>query len=203
MIRNIIFDMGQVLINFDPEEIVHNAGITGDDAKLMRAELLGGYEWVLLDRGVMTYEEAHRSVCKRLPERLHKAAWDIISGWWKAGRTHIDGMEEIILKLKNAGYGVFVLTNASLGAHEYINTIPGHGHFDGILISADIKLMKPEHDIYERFCDMFYLPPVECIFIDDNPANVAGAIAVGMEGIIFRGSPERLVIELREKGIEL
>ena len=64
-----------------------------------------------------------------------------------------------------------------------------------------MKLLKPQHEIYELLYSRFSLRPEECIFIDDSPANIDGAQCTGMDGIVFRGDVERLRRELNEKGV--
>lgn len=203
MTKNIVFDMGQVLIKFDPVQIVKQAGVTGDDVNILVEELMKSPEWSALDRGSISYDDAHASVCRRLPERLYQPAHDIIFGWWKPGRIHMEGMDELVREIKSLGYRVYLLSNAALCLHEYIHTLPGYDCFDGALISADHKLLKPQHEIYEKLYELYGLNPAECLFIDDSPANIEGAMVTGMPGIVFRGDVKRLRRDLRREGINV
>ena len=74
---------------------------------------------------------------------------------------------------------------------------------DGKLISCEVKVVKPCHRIYQLFMEKFSLVPDECLFIDDSPANVAGAVACGWQGIVFHGDVAELEQKLRQLGIRL
>ena len=88
-------------------------------------------------------------------------------------------------ELKNLGYGLYLLSNASYRQHDYWPLIPCSKFFDGTLISADVKLVKPQPEIYRLLFKKFSLKPEECFFVDDSPANVEGAHYCGMTGAVF------------------
>ena len=71
MIKNIVFDMGNVLVRFDPELFMDRYSLTGEDRKLIRNEVFRSVEWTMLDRGVIDEEIAEQHILPRLPERLH------------------------------------------------------------------------------------------------------------------------------------
>ena len=103
--------------------------------------------------------------------------------------------------LKEKGYGIYLLSNAGVSLREYFPGIPGAEYFDGLLVSAEEKLLKPQHEIYHRLYGRFGLDPARCFFIDDSPANIEAALCTGMEGTVFRGDPARLRRELEQAGI--
>lgn len=78
MIKNIVFDMGNVLIRFDPELFMDRYSLTGEDRKLIRNEVFRSVEWIMLDRGVIDEEIAEQRILPLLPERLHGAARGLI-----------------------------------------------------------------------------------------------------------------------------
>lgn len=201
MIKNIIFDMGQVLIRWSPQLVTARLGLPDDDNALLISEVFGGVEWTAMDRGRMTAEEGLALICRRLPPRLHEAARSLVFEWWKTEFVPMAGMAELIAELKGMGYNIYLLSNAASTLNVYFNRIPGSEHFSGRIVSADVKLLKPEHEIYELLYSRFSLQPEECIFIDDSPANIDGAQCTGMDGIVFRGDVARLRRELNEKGI--
>lgn len=201
MIRNIIFDMGQVLIRWHPELLIAHLGLPEDDRKLVIREVFHSVEWVRLDRGTISEEDAAASICRRLPACLHAGAETLVKDWWKRPLVPMPGMAELVGELKANGYGIYLLSNASLRLREYFHRIPGSEHFDGLMVSAEQKLLKPQHEIYTRLFEAFSLKPEECFFIDDAPVNIEGALQAGMPGAIFRGDVTALRRELRENGI--
>lgn len=200
MIRNIVFDMGNVVIRFDPPFFLDRAGIHDpNDRKLIMNELFLSVEWAQMDAGTLTEETAEPLILQRIPKRLQEAVSTLLYTW-AYPRDMIPGMEELIQRLKNAGYGIYLLSNASVAQHEYWPRFPVSRLFDGKMISCDVKIVKPCHRIYQLFTDHFSLKPEECVFIDDSTANVAGAIACGWQGIVFHGSSEEAEEKLRLLG---
>ena len=200
-IRNIVFDMGEVLIRFTPSEFIRRLGIEGEDAALLRKEVFGRVEWVQFDRGTLNEEQTAASVCERLPVRLHEAARELVFHWWSRPLIPIDGMEELMGELKGLGYGIYLLSNANRRLREYLPRIPGSQYLDGLVVSAEELLLKPQREIYQVLYDRYGLKPEECYFIDDSPLNVEGALCTGMRGSVFDGDVERLRRELRAAGI--
>ena len=197
MIKNIVFDMGQVLIRWTPQLMASYLELPDGDAAMVEKELFRNVEWVQLDHGVISEEDAIASVCKRLPEHLHEGVERLVTGWWKWPLVPVDGMAELVRELKSMGYGIYLLSNASSHLHEYFHRIPGSECFEGKVVSADLKLLKPQAEIFHTLYQKFDLNPAECMFIDDAPANAEGAIMTGMQSIVFHGDVSRLRQELR------
>lgn len=103
--------------------------------------------------------------------------------------------------LKNAGYDLYLLSNASTRQHTYWHDIPGSEYFSGTFISADYRLLKPEDAIYQAFFRKFGLKPEDCLFIDDSPANIEASENAGMAGIVFHGDAAHLRCQLADRGI--
>ena len=202
MVKNIVFDMGQVLIRWDPQEFLAGMDLTPEEKDRLMLEVFRNVEWIMLDRGTITEEAAADSICTRLPEKLHFYVRQLVSSWWKIHIIPMEGMAELVRELKGKGYGIYLLSNANLRLRTYFPRIPGSECFDGIFVSAEHRLLKPQHEIYEKFLDTFCLKAEECFFIDDSPANIEGACRVGMAGTVFHGSAARLRQELRRAGID-
>ena len=201
MIRNIVFDMGNVLIRFDPPYFMDRAGITDpEDRELILRELFLSVEWAQMDAGILTEEKAEPLILARIPEKLKSKVSDLLYHW-ADGRDEIPGMKELVRRLKDAGYGIYLLSNASAAQHRYWPHYEVSRYMDGKLISCDVKVVKPCHRIYRLFTDQFSLIPEECLFIDDAPANAAGAVACGWKGIVFHGDAAELEHKIREQGI--
>ncbi len=201
MIQNIVFDMGQVLIHWQPKRLIAHLGLTPREEELVLRELFQSVEWIMLDRGTVTGEEAAERVCARLPEKLHDAVREEIFRWHERPLEGVEGMADLLRELKGKGYGIYLLSNASLALRSYFPRIPGAECFDGLLVSSEEKLLKPQHEIYETFLARFSLKPETCFFVDDMPANVEGAAQVGIRGTVFRGDVSRLRQDLRAAGV--
>ena len=200
MIKNILFDMGQVLIRFDQKYFIKRLGIEDADLDLLLREVYRSVEWVQMDRGTLREEDAFSSISKRLPERLHDAAWKLIC-MWDRPILEVAGMYELVEELKGLGYGIYLLSNASVRQHDYWPRIPASRFFDGKLISADVHVIKPQPEIYRLCLEKFGLQAEECFFIDDAPANIEGALCCGIAGAVFHGDAKLLRSQLRTAGI--
>ena len=203
MIRNIVFDMGNILIRFDPSLFIEREGITDpEDRRLILDELFNSVEWAQMDRGILEEKTAEPFILERFPERLHPAVSNLLHRWAIPG-DEFTGMRELVADLKNAGYGLFLLSNASTAQHRYWPLFPVSRYFDGKLVSCDVKVVKPMREIYQIFTDRFLLDPEECLFIDDAPANVAAAITCGWNGIVFHQDAAQLRRKMRQFGIRI
>ena len=202
MIRNILFDMGNVLIYFDREVFMDRLGVSEEDKKLLMRQVFLSVEWVRMDRGSMVEADAVASCCTRLPERLHETAEKLIA-MWDRPILPIPGMYELIEELKGKGYGIYLLSNASLRQLEYWPRIEASRFFDGTLISADEGVIKPQPEIYRLILERFNLKAEECFFIDDVPANIEGALCCGIPGAVFYNDVAYLRRNLREAGVDV
>ena len=201
---NIVFDMGQVLMNFAPAQFVARLGFTGEDAEALLQEVFKGWEWVAFDRGDLTGQDVVDSACSRLPERLHPAARELVFHWWNE-IIPMPGARELVRELHDKGYPLYVLSNASQDFHTYFDLIPGSEFLprERRFLSSDYRLLKPEHEMYQRFLEKYGLDPAACVFIDDNPSNVEAARRLGFQAIVHRGNMARLRRELRELGVDV
>ena len=203
MIRNIVFDMGQVMIRFDPEMFMDRADIHDPgDRKLIRNELFRSVEWAQMDEGTLTEETAEPKIMARIPEKLRETVRELLYNW-AFPREQIPGMENLVRRLKESGYGIWLLSNASAMQPKYWQKVPASRYFDGTLISCNVHAVKPCKEIYRIFSEKYHLKPEECLFIDDAPANVAGAIACGWQGIVFHGDADELERKLVDFGINI
>ena len=203
MIRNLILDMGNVMLKFEPDLFIEALGVTDPAVhRLLRREVFGSVEWVLQDWGTLTEADSSEIICARLPEEYREMARDLIFRWDKPIRP-IDGMAELVKDCKQAGLSVYLLSNASVRLPEYWVRVPGHEYFDGIAVSGLLHAVKPMPEIYRHVLDTYDLKAEECLFVDDMPMNVSGALQVGMQGFVFRGNADALRQELRNLGIRI
>ena len=203
MIRNIVFDMGNVLLRFDPELFMTRAGILEPgEREIVLRELFQSVEWAQMDLGVLTEDTMEPIVLKRIPEALRERTRYVLHHW-STPRETVPGMEELVHRLKDAGYGLYLLSNASVSQPEYWNSMPVSRYFDGTMVSAFVKTVKPHPTIYRLFTEEFRLEEEECLFIDDAPMNVACAVACGWQGIVFHGDAEELERKMRAMSVRI
>jgi len=200
MTKHILFDMGNVLVRFDPALFLRRMGLEGEDALLLDREVFRSVEWVRLDRGSIGDDQALEAIRSRLPDRLHAAAEELVTRWDRP-YTPIDGMPELVRDLAEAGCGLYLLTNAARRHRVYWPRFPVAAYFqDRIMLSADWQLLKPEPAFYEKALALFGLDRRECVFIDDSPLNIEAADRLGLPGLVFHGDADRLRRELRALG---
>jgi putative hydrolase of the HAD superfamily len=191
MIRNIIFDLFGVIARFDTEGYYALHGISPSDQAILQREVFRSLEFAMGDRGTISEEAAADAICARLPDRLHEAVRDFI---YRRNRAllPIPGMEALLQRLKGHGCRLFLLSNTSRAFHRFRARIPGIALFDGVLISADAGLVKPDPAIFRLACERFGILPCESAFIDDSPMNAEAAQYVGMKACVFNGDVEKL-----------
>ncbi len=186
MIKNIILDMGNVLLIYDPE-IPLNQFCRSEEAKdIIRKELFQGPEWIQGDYGYITNKERFDSVKKRIPEKFHEELKKCVDGW-NTFMNPVPGAADFCDFIKNRGMKIFVLSNACNTFHDYFPRFKEEAFFDGVMVSSDVHMIKPERRIYELFLDTYRLIPEECLFIDDREENVAGAEETDINGFVFKG----------------
>lgn len=200
MIKNVIFDIGQVLAHFRWREYIEDLGITGDDGeRVARATVLGPY-WDEVDRGVMTTQE----IIEKCVE-LDSDKEDLIRLFYKDRRqlvTEYDYSADWITELKNKGYKVYLLSNFGEENFKYICSVYKFlGLEDGRVISYEEKCVKPEPRIYEILLERYSLKPEECVFIDDTLRNIEGAQKFGIKTVHFK-SYEQARADLAGMGVK-
>lgn len=113
----------------------------------------------------------------------------------------IDGIEPLIRRLKENGYGIYLLSNTADTYYQYRHRLPAIEIFDGEFISADYHLLKPERSIYHKFTETFGLVPEENFFIDDRTENIEGAKDAGWSGFVFQKNIPELKNALAKAGV--
>lgn len=196
MYKNIIFDLGNVLLSFNPKDYLKSK-ISEDRIDDVYKAIFQSEEWVMLDRGTITEKDA----INRIIERNNTYRDDInlaFKDWYDILRP-IEEAVEILTKLKNNGYNIYYLSNFHELAFKEVTTKNNFFElFDGGVVSYAEKLIKPEEEIYKLILKRYNLNPKETIFIDDTKLNVDGASKLGIKAIFLEDSKK-----LRENLISL
>lgn len=191
MIKNIIFDMGNVLLSYNPDVCLQCFVEKEADREIIKRELFKGPEWVEGDLGLLTDAERFDGASKRVPERLHKALMRCALEWTMCMKE-VPGARDFLSYVKERGYKLFVLSNASSSFYNYFPGFMPLDYFDGIVVSCDIHIVKPDIRIYRHLLETYDLKAEECFFMDDLPQNVEAAKKVGINGAVFRGNFEEM-----------
>ena len=198
-IRHVVFDLGQVLIRWDPEAPYRRLIPDADERRRFLAEVIT-HEWNLeQDRG-RSWADAEAALIAEHPQHA-----DLIrafrANWWEMVPGQIDETVSIVEELIEGGVDVTALTNWAADTFaEAEATFPFLARFRGITVSGRIGLVKPDAAIYRHHADTFDLTAANTLFIDDNAANVAAARAAGWTAEQFV-SPDVLRADLRRHGL--
>lgn len=200
MIKNIIFDMGGVLIDYNPEKALYGI-FDRQTADILLREIFRNEIWSLKDRGLIFPKDIMEQKRDAIPSEVFEKVSEMVGNFYPY-MPPFEKMHNLVKQLKENGYGIYLLSNASSDFHIRREGIPALSLFDGVIISADYKLLKPEKEIYLTLFEKFGLKPEECFFIDDVQANIDGAKMAGMDGHCYaHGDVEILKKALKEKGI--
>jgi FMN phosphatase YigB (HAD superfamily) len=189
MIKNLIFDLGNVLISFRPVEFFDKKQYPENIKTKILSDIFGSKEWIMLDNGDISIREAIESIA--LKSTLKKEEITHIFNLRTQMMYPLDENVRLLPGLKKRGFRLYFLSNFPLDIFEEIKT--GYyffSYFDGGVISSEVKLSKPDIRIYESLLKKYSLVPQECLFIDDIEINVATAETLGLKGLVTHGSQE-------------
>ncbi|MBR5349199.1 MAG: HAD family phosphatase [Lachnospiraceae bacterium] len=195
-VRNIVLDMGNVLLDYNPEFVLDTFCETEEEKNVIRKELFEGPEWALGDRGDIKDKDRFDLVKVRVPEKYHEVLRKC-TDHWDICMDPLPGAREFCKYVKEQGYGIYVLSNASDLFYTYFPKFLPLSFFDGVFVSSDYRMLKPDPEIYKAFLDRYGLKAEECLFIDDRTDNVNGAAQVGMNTFRFQGDHTAIIREYR------
>ena len=184
MIRNIIFDIGGVLADFEIVKFLSEKGFDGPTVKrILKASVLSPY-WGKFERAELTEEETMKGFASMDPE-IEKELYTAFS--------NIEGMLTIrdyaiplVKGLKACGLRVYYLSNYSRKAYDECGeSLAFMPYMDGGVVSFRAGMTKPDPEIYRLLLRQYGLNAAESVFVDDTPENVAAAEAIGFHGICF------------------
>ena len=186
---NIVFDLGGVVFNWQPDTIVESLFEDERTQNLAKQKIIEHPDWIELDRGTIAREYAidRGSARTGLPARDVQRIFDAVPRFL----TPIEPTIELIRELWQSAHRLFVLSNMQ---HASIKYLEEHHEiwemFDGIVISSRIGKVKPEIQIYEHLLNLYELKPAETIFIDDMQENLDAAASLGIQTIRFIDSAQ-------------
>lgn len=182
--KNVVFDLGGVLVDFDPERMI-NDNFPPEYHDIIYKNVFRSVHWLNMDKGTETVEEALDNMLPNIPEDARDKMREVVLDR-ESQMPPLTEMTPIINTLHEGGYRLFVLSNCAKWLHEFKNTIPSNEYFEGFFVSADYNVVKPDRIIYEMFLEKFNLKAEECLFIDDSPANTEAAEKLGFKVFCFK-----------------
>ena len=186
MIKNVVFDIGNVFVQWSPPEVIRRCfDLAPDSAENReRTMLLRSPLWLRLNRGELTQAEAELAYQAEHGLTREQAATLLFHAM--DHQELVDGTEAIARRLHAAGYRLFALTDnvREIVAHLKLR-YEFWELFDGAVVSAEVGMLKPHEGIFRHLVDTFGLEPVETVFFDDVQSNVDGAMRVGLQARLF------------------
>ncbi|MCX6325596.1 MAG: HAD family phosphatase [Bacteroidia bacterium] len=184
MIKNIVFDLGNVLLSFKPSEFLEKKNYPENIKATILSDIFASEEWRMLDNGDITTIEAINAIALKSSLKMEEIAH--IFNLRTEMMFPLDQNVKLLPELKKQGLRLYFLSNFPIDIFEEIKT--GYfffKHFDGGIISAEVKLSKPDSRIYEILLEKYSLVAEECLFIDDLEINVKAAEVAGMKGLVL------------------
>jgi putative hydrolase of the HAD superfamily len=188
MVKNIIFDIGNVILKFSRDFLLKSI-YQGEEYDFLKEKLFEN--WEKLDEDLLSLEEYNQQVLNSLPKHLHSYALAVLNNW-EYFMTYTKGIRELIAELKERGFNLYILSNMTRHFIERDYKFPFLDYFDGIVYSAPIKIVKPNPEIYEYLLNKYSLTANECIFIDDTKTNLTAAARFGIHTFHFNDNVEDL-----------
>jgi putative hydrolase of the HAD superfamily len=201
VIRNIIFDLGNVIFNFKPEYFLRKYTNDDDYIQYFISNVIRSRIWLKLDRGTISIKKAEEEFIKKLPE--DRKFIEMFFMHWMEMLTPIQENVEILYNLKSNGYKVYILSNFIVEAFDYVKSKHEFlSLFDGKVISGQVKLIKPELEIYQKLINKYGLVPEESVFIDDVRGFLSRAKKLNIKTILFNQNTN-LRAELRNLLVDI
>ena len=180
MIKNLVFDLGNVLIELNSEQV-------------LRQVIFESGVWHQTDRGERSLKEACEEVLAQLDVSYHSAVKNILYHWYEVVHVY-SGLQERIRLWSDQGYRIYILsTTCEIFYHiEKAGLLPIYPLLSGYILSSEVGVVKPEAEIYQKLLKKYNLNPVESVFIDDIQANLDTAAELGFETILSTSETENI-----------
>jgi len=181
-ITTVLFDLGGVLLRLRPKEYMSELGLSAEACRFFDEHVLLKEEWLQMDRGILTQEEAMERWIAMRPD-LEREIRLYMKDLTRLVEAYPDS-EALLASLRERGYEVYALSNyprEMFACHE--KSLPFFRHMNGLVISGRERRYKPNQDFYECFLERYKKTPGECVFIDDLADNTRAAEALGIHSI--------------------
>ena len=202
MYKSIVFDLGGVMIDFDPRGYLVDRLCNAETEEEVYDLTFGSEEWKLLDAGLISrFDGNHRMLEKARAAGRAFEVQGVLDDWMSMLRPR-RRMQTLVAQLKQRGYCAYYLSNIPEDVLDLLMHRDFEGLFDGGVASCEVKINKPDPRIYQALLDKYHLRADECIFIDDRAENLVAASALGF-GIYEMHNVGTLLRSLPTFGVSL
>ena len=185
MYKNIVFDIGGVIVDYDPKGYLSKLFNNAELEELLYNIIFDSVEWKLLDQGKITRALAERRMLEAAGKHRYEAQL-VLDDWRELLTTKLDTVD-LILALRHSGHHLYFLSNVPEDIYLMFQQRRRFMQlFEGGVPSFAAKTAKPDPEIFKLLLNTYELSPAETLFIDDSPINVAAAEALGMTGLRFK-----------------
>ncbi len=191
MIKNIVFDIGLVMVEFEWKKVLRNLGLDEEKVEYVGQRTIYSEFWNDLDEGIIDEDIVLDAMCRQLNHEYDEVVYKLFENLYEAVKCY-DYSVPWVKELKAKGYNVYALSNypRSLYKTTHDELHKFLDEMDGYVISAHVKKLKPHRDVYEHLLKTYNLKPEETLFFDDKPENIEGACKLGINGHLFKGYEE-------------
>lgn len=201
MISSVVFDIGQVLVDFRWREYIEELGFDEDKTERLKRATVGSPLWDEQDRGNYSMEELIQLHSKQDPQLEPEIR--IFFEQIKSIVIEREYAAPLMERLQKKGYGVYILSNYGKYAYELVKgDYRFLNYIDGGMISYQVNLIKPDKKIYESLIAKYQLNPNETLFIDDRLENIVSAQELGFQTIHFQ-TIEQVLDEMKRLNVEI
>lgn len=180
----VVFDLGNVMLDFNPRQFMFEMGIRPELFDRLEAVLNKSQEWLEMDRGVLSNEEFIAIATRKEPS-LKKEITKFAKTWPDYFHA-VPANVEALYRIKEAGVKTYILSNFMKRTFKLMEERNSFfADFDGKILSCDCHYLKPGAEIYRLLIDTYHLDPGSSVFFDDVAANIEGARAAGMLGVVL------------------
>ena len=195
MFTDFIFDYGNVLINFNADDMLKPYFEDREDIEHLAPILFDRLYWDKLDSGELTESDVCRMIKTRVPFSKYKKCVQVLENWYRHTPAKPQ-MWELVSDLKKSGSGIYILSNISktfAQKHKEVEGLkPLFKNFDGMIFSATAGCVKPQPEIFELLLSKYRLNAKTTLFIDDNINNVNAAKKLGISAFLFKDNCDEL-----------
>ncbi len=193
--NTLLWDLGNVVVRWSPDTILSKLDYSAQQTTYLRRSLFAHGDWLDLDRGVKTELEVAQRLVAESDLSMDQAVrcFDVV----RDTMIDIQPSVDLINEVAQTDTPMYVLSNMSQTNADYLRQREYFSHFQGVVISAEEKLNKPDSTLFERVLSRYSLVANQVLFIDDTLENIVAAEKLGFEGLHFKGS-EQCYLKIRQ-----